>query len=74
MKKIIIFIITAIITFGWFVTHYTTEPEKYLPASPPFIIKSNLPGTCRISAMGTIDDSKRSTSVIACRLKLYTDY
>lgn len=32
MKKIIIFIIMAIITFGWFVTHYTTEPEKYLPA------------------------------------------
>ncbi|EOX0737505.1 hypothetical protein ACO67B_003994 [Salmonella enterica subsp. enterica serovar Newport] len=58
MKKIIIFIIMAIITFGWFVTHYTAEPEKYLPASSPFIIKSNLPGTCRISAMRTIDDSK----------------
>lgn len=46
MKKIIIFIILAFITFSWFVTHYTTEPEKVPPANTPFISKSNVSVTC----------------------------
>lgn len=51
MKKIIIFTIIAIITFSWLVTHNTTESEKIPPANTPFIIKSNVPGMCKVSAI-----------------------
>ncbi|CAM8512766.1 hypothetical protein CIFRMM043B_24560 [Citrobacter freundii] len=46
MNKIITFTILAIIVFSWFVTHYTTEPEKVPPANTPFISKPNVSVTC----------------------------
>ncbi|MDW3427419.1 hypothetical protein NQ306_19895, partial [Escherichia coli] len=58
MKKIIIFTIIAIITFSWLVTHNTTESEKIPPANTPFIIKSNVPGMCKVSAITTSTDTK----------------
>ncbi|MCV1051988.1 hypothetical protein MLE95_024200, partial [Escherichia coli] len=60
MKKIIIFTIIAIITFSWLVTHNTTESEKIPPANTPFIIKSNVPGMCKVSAITTSTDTKQN--------------
>lgn len=74
MKKIIIFTIMAIITFSWFITHYISEPEKDLPTNIPFIIKSNLPGICRISIMATTTDTKQNINVVACKVLLSTSY
>lgn len=68
MKKIIIFIIIAIMVFGWFVTQNTAEPKKDLPANAPFIIKSNLLGICRVSTTAT--DTKQNIPVVACKIQL----
>lgn len=70
MKKIITFIIVATAAFSWFVTHNTTKPEKDLPANAPFIIKSNLPGSCRVSAMATAVDLKQNVPIVACKVQL----
>lgn len=59
MKKIITFTIMAIATFSWFVTCHITEPEKNLPTNAPFTIKSNQPGTCRVSIMGATADTEK---------------
>ncbi|HAU5789161.1 TPA: hypothetical protein JD367_04030 [Citrobacter freundii] len=65
MNKIIIFTIVSIISFGWFFTHYTTEPRTNLPTYAPFIIKSNLPSTCSVSTMTTSTDTKQNIPVVA---------
>lgn len=70
MNKIITFTITAIIVFSWLVTHNTTKQEKDLPANVPFIIKSNLPGTCKVSTMATSTDTKQNILVVACKVQL----
>jgi len=68
MKKIITFIIVATAAFSWFVTHNTTKPEKDLPANAPFIIKSNLPGTCKVSSISTTVDTKQELAYIVCKV------
>ena len=72
MKKIIIFTIIAIITFSWLVTHNTTESEKIPPANTPFIIKSNVPGMCKVSAIRTSTDTKQNIPVVACKISITT--
>lgn len=69
MKKIIIFIILAFITFGWFVTHYATEPEKVPPANAPFIIKYNVPGMCKVSAITTSFSINQNLPIVACKVQ-----
>lgn len=61
MKKIIIFIIAAIIFFSWLITNSTTKQEKGLPANSPLIIKSNKPGISRVSTITTAIDIKKCT-------------
>lgn len=68
MKKIITFIIVATAAFSWFVTYNTTKPEKDLPANAPFIIKSNLPGTCRVSTMATTADTRHNVPIVVCKV------
>lgn len=70
MKKIITFTIMAIATFSWFVTYHITEPEKDLPTNAPFIIKSNRPGTCRVSTMGTAADTEKNLPITVCKVQL----
>jgi hypothetical protein len=72
MKKIIIFTIIAIITFSWLVTHSTTESEKIPPANTPFIIKSKVPGMCKVSAITTSTDTKQNIPVVACKISITT--
>lgn len=72
MKKIIIFTIIAIITFSWLVTHNTTESEKIPPANTSFIIKSNVPGMCKVSAITTSTDTKQNIPVVACKISITT--
>ncbi|EOZ7547539.1 hypothetical protein [Enterobacter hormaechei] len=68
MNKIITFIIAAMIVFSWLVTHNTAKPEKDLSADVPFIIKSNRPGTCRVSTISV--DTKRGLADLARKLQL----
>jgi len=68
MKKVITFIIVATVAFSWFVTHNTTRPEKDLPANAPFIIKSNLPGTCRVSIMASTADTRQNVPIVVCKV------
>lgn len=70
MKKNITLTILGIIVLSWLVTYHTTEPRKNFPTNPPFIIKSNLPGTCRVSTVGTYADTKQNMSVTACKVQL----
>lgn len=70
MKKIIIFTIVAIIVFYLFVAQNTAESKKDLPANAPFIIKSNLPGICRVSTIATTTDTKQNVPIVPCRLQL----
>ncbi|CNK53907.1 Uncharacterised protein [Yersinia pseudotuberculosis] len=74
MYKIIVATIMAITTFSWFAKHPLTEPEEDLPTNVPFIIKSNLPGTCTVSTLPKTADSERNASIVACKVQLYTDY
>ncbi|MCO4311853.1 hypothetical protein [Pectobacterium versatile] len=70
MKKIVTFPLMAIAAFSWFVTHNTTEPEKDLPANATFIIKSNQPGTCRVTTMATAVDTKQNVPIVTCKVEL----
>ncbi len=70
MNKIITFIIAAMIVFSWLVTHNTAKPEKDLSADVPFIIKSNRPGTCRVSTIAIAVDTKRGLADLARKLQL----
>ncbi|ECI4111993.1 hypothetical protein DPE81_24190 [Salmonella enterica subsp. enterica] len=70
MNKIITFTIVAMIVFSWFITYHITEPRKNRPTNAPFIIKSNLPGTCRVSAMATPVDIKRNVLTVGCKIEL----
>lgn len=74
MNKIITFIITAIIVFICLVIYNTTLPEKAPPANAPFIIKSNVPGTCRISTMTASTDIKKNIHIVACKMLLSATY
>lgn len=70
MNKIIILTITAIIVSICLVTHNTTLPKKVLPAKAPLIIKSNLPGTCRASAITPAVDTKLNIPIVVCKVQL----
>ncbi|MBN3051743.1 hypothetical protein H4F45_09700 [Pectobacterium brasiliense] len=70
MKKLITVTIMAIAAFSWFITHNTTEPEKDLPTNATFIIKSERPGTCRVSTMATVADTKQNVPIVACKVQL----
>ncbi|EAB6233625.1 hypothetical protein GSP63_004099 [Salmonella enterica subsp. enterica serovar Mbandaka] len=74
MSKFIIFTIVAMIVFRWLVTHNTTKLEKAPPANAPFIIKSNVPGTCRISTMTASTDTKKNIPIVACKMLLSATY
>ncbi|MBG0662412.1 hypothetical protein [Enterobacter roggenkampii] len=71
MKKIIKFTIVAIIAFSWFITHNTTEPEKVLPANAPFIIKSNVPCMCKVSAITTSSGINQNLPIVACKVQSF---
>lgn len=70
MKKIITFTIMAIAALYWFVTHPATLSEKALPANAPVIIKSNLPGTCKVSAIAPAVDTKQNIPIVVCKVQL----
>ncbi|HID9884939.1 hypothetical protein I5R28_12370 [Serratia marcescens] len=70
MKKIITFTIMIIAAFSWYATHNITKPEKDLPANAPFIIKSNLPGICRVSTIATAVDTKQDLADVVCKVRL----
>ncbi|ELB6163907.1 hypothetical protein RH327_003771 [Salmonella enterica] len=75
MNKNITFTIVAMLVFSLLVTHNTTKPEKDPkdpPANAPFIIKSNLPGTCRVSTMTASTDTKQNIPVVACKISITT--
>ncbi len=72
MNKIITFTIAAIIVFSWLIKHNTTKQEEDLSANEPFIIKSNLPGTCSISTTTTSADTKQNIPVVACKISITT--
>ncbi|TKK15547.1 hypothetical protein [Pantoea agglomerans] len=74
MKKIITFTIMAIAAFSWFVTYSAKQSEEIIPVNTPFIIKSNLPGTCRVSVIPATADSGKNEPIIACKVQLYTGY
>lgn len=70
MNKIIILTITAIIVSICLVTHNTILPKEVLPAKAPLIIKSNLPGTCRASAITPAVDTKLNIPIVVCKVQL----
>lgn len=70
MNKIIILTITAIIVSICLVTHNTTLPKEVLPAKAPLIIKSNLLGTCRASAITPAVDTKLNIPIVVCKVQL----
>ncbi|EAA8995520.1 hypothetical protein RS429_001227 [Salmonella enterica] len=72
MNKNITFTLVAMLVFSLLVTHNTTKPEKDPPANAPFIIKSNLPGTCRVSTMTASTDTKKNIPVVACKISITT--
>lgn len=70
MNKIIIFTIMAVAAFYWLVINSEIASEKDHLNNAPIIIKTNLSGTCSVSAMGTYTDTKRNVSVTACKVQL----
>lgn len=72
MNKIITFTIVAMIVFSWLGTHNTTKPEKAPSANAPFIIKSNVPGTCRVSTMTASTDTKQNIPVVVYKISIPT--
>ncbi|WP_236874185.1 hypothetical protein [Citrobacter portucalensis] len=70
MYKLIIFTIAAIIAFFLLVKHPITQPEQVIPANTPLIIKSNLPGTCRVSAITPAVNTKQNIPIVACKVQL----
>jgi hypothetical protein len=73
MKNIIIFILTFA-AFYTLVINPTTLLEKDLPANAPLIIKSNLPGTCRVSAITPAVNTKRNIPIVTCKVLLSAIY
>ena len=72
MNKNITFNIVAMLVFSLCVTHNPTKPEKDPPANAPFMIKSKLPGTCRVSTMTASTDTKQNIPVVACKISITT--
>ncbi|HFT5242330.1 TPA: hypothetical protein ACGTP8_003149 [Yersinia enterocolitica] len=71
MKKIIAAILTiiAIATLCWFLKFKADKKEVALPIDTPFIITSNLPRKCRVTAISTTSETNQNP-LIVCKVQL----
>ena len=71
MKKILAVaaIIIAVATLCWSLKFKAEKKEAALPIGTPFIITSNLPGKCKVTAISTTGELDQKP-LIACKVQL----
>ncbi|EAA6841649.1 hypothetical protein DRX19_11460 [Salmonella enterica subsp. enterica] len=74
MKKIIAVTLLILVVFTFFFIIQSNKPDKNLPTDSPLIIKSSLPGECRVTSIPTTNSANINNTIVACKIQLRKEY
>ncbi|EHJ8504961.1 hypothetical protein KAM28_002962 [Salmonella enterica subsp. diarizonae serovar 47:k:z53:[z84]] len=74
MKKITAITLPLLAIFILLFTEPQKKPEENLPTDSPLIIKSSLPGECRVTSLPSTNSVNIKNTVVACKIQLRTEY